>query len=123
MRALGRKTKSQGSVDGIAAKTTAAQSGSARSGNAKVNSRLLQPEHTRRNPRRMNNESSFPHSSRVLGSRPKLAGVLALIVILLSWRELTAQQTFSGKGNAAQSSKTQPQLQEVENFFIHSLLE
>src|SRR2546425_10240666 len=71
----------------------------------------------------MNIGASMLRPSRPAVSRPKLSGILALVVILPFPGLSATQQPDPGKKNARQSSKVQPQFREAEELLRQGLIE
>jgi tetratricopeptide (TPR) repeat protein len=71
----------------------------------------------------MNIGSSFQHPSKIASSRPKLRGILALVLILPFPRVSAAQQSVPSKKNTQQFSKIQPQYQEAEELLRQGFID
>ena len=71
----------------------------------------------------MNIKASFRHPSGIPGARQKLLWTLGLSLILLFSQVVMARQTSLNKTSSTQSSKTQPQFQEVEELLSQGLIE
>src|SRR5207248_11018590 len=121
-RDFGEKTEGQSGFARTSATTTAAQGGSARTGDAKVTLRQLRSEPFRRHTGGMKFNVAMRPSSRLTGKGPRFSGILAIAIILFSSRIL-AQQSASSRKEVPQTAKIQSHFPDVEQLLRQGLLE